>query len=131
MDYQIEIIRVDDSQLNMNQTNKCCLSCQCSDHCQCARFQHRVDQRGFGVVRSDAELKELMYELYEQEEVCVCVCGCGCVWVCGCVCVCYSLVYNYDPPDTGQAIFRVVCSGKAACTLTLMSMCLVSVNTCT
>lgn len=29
----------------------------------------RVDQRGFGVVRSDAELKELMYELYEQEEV--------------------------------------------------------------
>ena len=29
----------------------------------------RVDQRGYGVVRSDAELKELMYELYEQEEV--------------------------------------------------------------
>lgn len=28
----------------------------------------RVDQRGFGVVRSDAELNELMYELYNKEE---------------------------------------------------------------
>lgn len=28
----------------------------------------RVDQRGYGVVRSDAELKEIMYELCEQEE---------------------------------------------------------------
>ncbi len=40
----------------------------------------RVDQRGIGVVRSDAELKELMYELYEQEEVIEClgdfVCTC-------------------------------------------------------
>ena len=29
----------------------------------------RVDPRGFGVVRSEAELNELMCELYEQEEV--------------------------------------------------------------
>lgn len=28
----------------------------------------RVDQRGFGIVRSDAELKEIMFELYEQDE---------------------------------------------------------------
>ena len=35
----------------------------------CCALLLRVDQRGFGVVRSDAELKELMYELYEQEEV--------------------------------------------------------------
>lgn len=27
----------------------------------------RVDQRGYPIVRSDAELKEIMYELYEQE----------------------------------------------------------------
>ena len=32
-------------------------------------MMRRVDQRGFGVVRSDAELKEIMYELYEQQEV--------------------------------------------------------------
>ena len=32
---------------------------------------HRVDQRGFGVVRSDAELSELAYELFEQEEASV------------------------------------------------------------
>ena len=31
-------------------------------------FTCRVDQRGFGVVRSDAELKEIMCELYEQDE---------------------------------------------------------------
>ena len=60
---------------------------------QCAWFPHRVDQRGFGVVRSDAELKELMYELYEQEEVsefvsvCVCVCVCVCARARACVCV--------------------------------------------
>ena len=29
----------------------------------------RIDQRGISVVRSDAELKEIMYELYEQESV--------------------------------------------------------------
>lgn len=29
---------------------------------------YRVDQRGYGIVRSDAELKEIMYELCEQEE---------------------------------------------------------------
>lgn len=29
---------------------------------------HRVDQRGYGIVRSDAELKEIMCELSEQEE---------------------------------------------------------------
>jgi nuclear receptor co-repressor 2 len=28
----------------------------------------RVDQRGYGVVRSDLELSQVMYELYEQEE---------------------------------------------------------------
>ena len=28
----------------------------------------RVDQRGYSIVRSDAELKEIMYELCEQEE---------------------------------------------------------------
>lgn len=27
-----------------------------------------MDQRGYGIVRSDAELKEIMYELNEQEE---------------------------------------------------------------
>ncbi len=27
-----------------------------------------MDQRGYGIVRSDAELKEIMYELCEQEE---------------------------------------------------------------
>ena len=30
---------------------------------------YRVDQRGYGVVRSDLELSQVMYELYEQEEV--------------------------------------------------------------
>ena len=34
------------------------------DHHMC-----RVDQRGYGVVRSDLELSQVMYELYEQEEV--------------------------------------------------------------
>lgn len=34
-------------------------------------FKFRVDQRGFGIVRSDAELKEIMYELCEQEEASV------------------------------------------------------------
>ena len=34
-------------------------------------FTLRVDQRGFGVVRSDAELSELAYELFEQEEASV------------------------------------------------------------
>lgn len=29
---------------------------------------YRVDQRGYPIVRSDAELKEIMYELCEQEE---------------------------------------------------------------
>lgn len=29
---------------------------------------YRVDQRGFSVLRSDAELKELMFELYNKEE---------------------------------------------------------------
>ena len=35
-------------------TNDCFLGC-------------RVDQRGYSIVRSDAELKEIMYELCEQE----------------------------------------------------------------
>lgn len=35
--------------------------------CVC-RCPLRVDQRGYGIVRSDAELKEIMYELCEQEE---------------------------------------------------------------
>ena len=31
-------------------------------------FMNRVNQRGYGIVRSDAELKEIMYELCEQDE---------------------------------------------------------------
>ena len=28
----------------------------------------RVDQRGYGIARSDAEMKEIMFELYERAE---------------------------------------------------------------
>ena len=34
----------------------------------------RSGVRSFGVVRSEAELDELAFELFEQEEVNVCVC---------------------------------------------------------
>ncbi len=41
-----------------------CTDCVCVKHLS---FFSRVDQRGFGVVRSDAELHELMYELSNKE----------------------------------------------------------------
>lgn len=42
----------------------CLYDCACVKHLS---FFFRVDQRGFGVVRSDAELHELMYELSNKE----------------------------------------------------------------